>query len=384
MVGIAHRAKESWTPTGYLHSDAKYVVSAASYKIVKAHNFLGKRGGSHGQKDGRVLVFDEAQRTYEKGRMVLGAKLPDHEADLILNTQKAAYPTGGAVVVALIGHNQAINRGERGMVAWLEAAKRCGWTYSIADETLVQGLVDPIGEWGGNPNRAVLHSGHLAQSMRFFRNAAMEEWAGAVLDRRAADACSIASRLSEHGEFIWLTRELSEARSWARKRAVGDKRSGLIASGQARRLAAEGLFVDYKPDIKAWMLAPTSDIRSSNALETVQNQYQIQGLELDYSIVCWDADLRRENGAWISYKINGSAWQRDKAIDIAKNSYRVLLTRARRGLTVFVPKGDSTGLDATRDEAFYDGVYATGRWSEGHASYPGSSALLPERKCPPG
>jgi DUF2075 family protein len=106
------------------------------------------------------------------------------------------------------------------------------------------------------------------------------------------------------------------------------------------------------------MLAPSSDIRSSNSLETVQNQYQIQGLELDYSIVCWDADLRREKGEWKAYKLSGDDWQNDKLIDVAKNGYRVLLTRARKGMVIFVPVGDASGEDQTRNTKFYDGVWA--------------------------
>ncbi|MBK8307502.1 MAG: DUF2075 domain-containing protein [Gammaproteobacteria bacterium] len=102
----------------------------------KHTTFWSRRGSAHKREDARVLVFDEAQRTYEKGRQVLGQPLADHEADLILQVQREAYPEGGTVVVALVGHNQAINRGERGIVAWLEAADELGWTFSIAEETL--------------------------------------------------------------------------------------------------------------------------------------------------------------------------------------------------------------------------------------------------------
>ena len=134
---------------------------------------------------------------------------------------------------------------------------------------------------------------------------------------------------------MWLTRDLTAAREWVRHYRVGEERAGLIASGQARRLAAEGLFVDQKPSIAQWMLAPRGDIRSSNMLESVQNQFQIQGLELDYTVVCWDADLRRADDDWEAWKISGGAWQKDKALTVAKNSYRVLLTRARKGMIVF-------------------------------------------------
>jgi len=116
-----------WQMSGYSRSDAKLLLTATDFKIVKAHRFLHWRGSAHGQTDGRILIFDEAQRTYEKGRVVLGSRLEDHEADLILRAQAKQFPTGGSIVVALIGHDQYINKGERGMTAWLEAAEREGW-----------------------------------------------------------------------------------------------------------------------------------------------------------------------------------------------------------------------------------------------------------------
>jgi hypothetical protein len=352
----SQRTNTSW-PTGYHRKDAKLVASAASFKIVKAHNFLGPRGRTHKQEDGRVIVFDEAQRTYEKGRVVLREKLADHEADLILQVQRKAFPAGGAVVVALVGHNQAINRGERGIIAWLEAAERFGWTYSIDDETLELAELDAARDrWTSSPLRKRLAHGHLRQSMRYYRNRAVEEWAASVLDGNASEAHKLARTLDANASTIWLTRSLSVARQWIRERTASSERAGIIASGQARRLAAEGLFVDYKPDITTWMLAPSTDIRSSNALETVQNQYQIQGLELDYCIACWDADLRRDAGDWKAYKLGGSDWNQDTLLDVAKNGYRVVLTRARKGMVIFVPGGDHSGEDPTRQPAFYDGI----------------------------
>lgn len=131
------------------------------------------------------------------------------------------------------------------------------------------------------------------------------------------------------------------------------------ASQGALRLTSrvyEGLFVDYKPSVAKWMLSGPSDVRSPSMLETVQNQYQIQGLELDYVIACWDLDLRRENNDWTAYKMNGARWQADRAIHIAKNSYRVLLTRARRGMVLFVPIGDRSRCDTTRDPEQYNAI----------------------------
>jgi len=351
------KSSVSWAHTGYKRDDAKFVTSTANYKIVKAHNFLGKRTEVHGQEDGRVMIFDEAQRTYEKGKMVLREKLPDHEADLILETQRNAYPTGGAVVVALIGHNQAINGGEMGIQAWLDAIDRKGWSFSISDNTLDLAEIKDCSRWRNHERRWVLKSGHLNQSMRYYRNAEMEQWAGCVLEGNVSGARLAADELEKRSDCVWITRSLSEARTWARRQTVGTQRCGLIASGQARRLAAEGLFVDLKPSIADWMLAPSSDVRSSNALETVQNQFQVQGLELDFCVVCWDADLRREGEKWAAYKLSGSNWQKDALLEVAKNSYRVLLTRARKGMIIFVPFGDMSGEDKTRLRSLYDGVY---------------------------
>ncbi len=341
--------------SGYAREDARAVIELSTFKIAKAHAFLGERGGQTGSADGRVVIFDEARRTYEKGREVLRRKLPDDEALLILDSLQRTYGDG-AVVVALLGHNQAINRGELGASAWFKAANARGWLYAIADETLELSEVAAARELIEESLRDPHEVGHLPHSMRFYRNGDIERWSECVLDERVNEAAALAAELDRRGDTIWLTRELATARNWVRPRRVGQECAGLIASGQARRLAAEGLFVDLKPDIAKWMLAPAGDVRSANILETVQNQYQVQGLELDYTVVCWELDLRRETRSWRACRLVGSEWQRDKALEIAKNGYRVLLTRARKGMIVFVPRGDASGEDSTRDAQVYDAV----------------------------
>jgi len=192
--------------------------------------------------------------------------------------------------------------------------------------------------------------------MRYYRNGDLELWADLTLNGKVEDAARLALKLDDQGDTVWLTRSLATARQWVRERRVGQERAGLIASGQARRLAAEGLFVDLKPDIASWMLSPSGDVRSANMLETVQNQYQVQGLELDYTVVCWDGDLRRSTEGWRAWKMSGSNWQKDKELNIAINGYRVLLTRARKGMIVFIPQGDLSGEDETRPPAMYDDI----------------------------
>lgn len=351
------KAKAGAKISGYPKENAHQVIKNALFKIVKAHNFLGERGAKTTSSDGRIVIFDEAQRTYEKGRVVLGHALADHEADLILSSLERSYE-GGCTVVALLGHKQDINRGERGAIAWVEAAERRGWDYSISDESLKLSEFEDPDHWSEHPLRRPLQSGHLSHSLRFYRNREIETWAHCVVEDEPEKAASLASVLAKEGHQVWLTRDIDAARAWAHDHRIGEERAGLIASGQGRRLAAEGLFVDLKPSIAQWMLAPSGDIRSSNMLETVQNQFQIQGLEIDYAIVCWDADLRRTESGWEAWKVRGAQWSRDNALEVAKNGYRVLLTRARKGMIVFVPEGDASGQDETRDPRFYDGIAA--------------------------
>ena len=341
--------------SGYAGKDAARVIGMSTFKLVKAHAFLGERGTHLGASDGRMVIFDEAQRTYCKGRLVLRKPLAADEARLILESIQATHPNG-AVIVALIGHNQAINNGEMGIVAWFRAAEECGWRYAISDETLSLDGVVCSGQWAAHPLRDRLGTGHLPHSMRYYRNGDLERWSDHVLCERIEAAKMLASDLDARGDTVWLTRSLTTARRWVRDRRVGEERAGIIASGQARRLAAEGLFVDLKPDIADWMLAPGGDVRSANMLETVQNQYQVQGLELDYTLVCWDGDLRRGPGGWSAWKMSGPGWQRDKGLNIAKNGYRVLLARARKGMVVFVPIGDGSGEDTTRSTSMYDEI----------------------------
>jgi hypothetical protein len=232
----------------------------------------------------------------------------------------------------------------------------CGWRFAISEQTLALDEVTASGQWSQHPSRDHLTTGHLPHSMRYYRNGDIERWADHILSGNVDTAGKLAHELDERGDTVWITRSLQIARHWVRQRRVAQERAGIIASGQARRLAAEGLFVDLKPDIAKWMLEPSGDVRSSNMLETVQNQYQVQGLEMDYTVVCWDGDLRRNNSEWQAWKMSGSNWQKDKELAIATNGYRVLLTRARKGMIIFVPLGDKSGEDETRDPLMYDDI----------------------------
>ena len=348
--------------TGYSKKGVKFVEANTVFKIVKAHHFLKIKKDQEliSSTDGDILIIDEAQRTYEKGRIVIDHKLEDHEANLIIEQmEKRSKP----VIVLLIGHNQIINRGERGAIAWLEAAEKYNWTVSISNKTLeLKEFENEKEKWQNHLLRKNLEFGHLEDSIRFYRNDSVEKWANFVLSDAPKDAKEEAFKLNKNDNHVWITRSLEIAKKWANNHRIGEEHSGIIASGKGGRLAAEGIFPTMKPKIAEWILAPMGDIRSSNMLETAQNQFQIQGLELDYTIVCWDADLRIEDSKWSCYNTSGGGWQNSNdPLDLIKrkNGYRVLLTRARKGMIIFVPQGDLSDpiQDPTRDPKFYDDIY---------------------------
>ena len=345
---------------GYSKEGVDFVKKNTTFKIAKAHQFLSRKKSKKIQDstDGNILIFDEAQRTYKEGKRVIDHYLEKHEAHLIIEQMQKR--TGPSVIVLLIGQNQHINAGERGAIAWFEAAEEYGWSFSVCDETLELPELAGERDWGSHHLRRKIKHGHLSHSMRFYRNEGIERWAHFVMENEPDKAKEQSERmaLEDPPVRVLLTRSLDDAKEWAKSRRIGEERAGLVASAKGGRLAAEGVFVNYVSDLVNWMLAPSDDVRSSNMLESVQNQFRIQGLEIDYSIVCWDADLRRENGDWACYNVTGGGWQNRKSeFEVRKNSYRVLLTRSRKGMAVFVPTGDLDGVDKTRDPEFYDSIY---------------------------
>ncbi len=313
------------------------------------------------------MIFDEAQRTYLEGRSVADERLKKDEAQLVLETLKKDHPDKGLLVICLLGHNQAINTGESGVTSWFKAVTQAeDWFYQISDDTLkLPDIFENNADkdyWTTHPQRKPLRLGHLDHSLRFYKNRDFEKWAAAVVNADSKEAKTIADRLKKSAIKILLTRDLKTAKKWIRNHRVGEECAGMIASSQARRLIAEGIHVLPQADSKIaqWMLAPTGDIRSSNTLEVAQNQFQVQGLELDYTLLCWDADFRLTENKWDVFNINGATWQNQKQESqktYRKNPYRVLLTRARKGMVIFVPEGDSTLEDETRKPEFYNGIF---------------------------
>jgi len=198
---------------------------------------------------------------------------------------------------------------------------------------------------------------HLATSIRSFRAESVSAFVKALLDGAENSARQLLGRVLSTFPVL-LTRNLQSAKRWLRQKARGTERYGIIASSEAQRLKPFGLNVKTEIDPVNWFLSGKTDIRSSYYLEDVATEFQIQGLELDWTCVAWDGDLRFHQGRWEYHCFRGTRWQtigQDANQKYLKNAYRVLLTRARQGMVIFVPEGCTR--DHTRRREYYDHTY---------------------------
>jgi hypothetical protein len=196
---------------------------------------------------------------------------------------------------------------------------------------------------------------HLSIPLRSYKAQAVSEFVGALLFGAPEEACHSLARCQEFP--IAMTRDFHIAREWLKRRQRGSRRIGLVASSGGRRLRAHGLDVRTELDVENWFLNSKFDVRSSYYLETPATEFGIQGLELDWTGVCWDLDLVPIPEGWHVRAFKGTKWQTvqdETRRRYALNKYRVLLTRAREGMVVWVPRGDD--LDSTRPIALYDEI----------------------------
>jgi hypothetical protein len=199
---------------------------------------------------------------------------------------------------------------------------------------------------------------HLTTSMRSFRSEHVSGFVKALLDCDVAGARRLHAEVSRRYPIV-ITRDLAKAKDWVRNHARGSERYGLVASSKAQRLKPHAIDVRVNVDPIHWFLDGRQDTRSSYYLEDAATEFQIQGLELDWICVTWDADLRLDSGAWHYHEFRGKRWnavsEKGYRQRYLLNAYRVLLTRARQGMVIFVPPGESS--DPTRKPAFYDQTY---------------------------
>ena len=314
-----------------------------------------------------VVIFDEAQRCWDKNHLSnwtkkkMGKELNESEPEFFIGAMSKRKDW--AVILCLVGLGQDIYDGEVGINEWFRSAIEDfkDWNIYYSPKLFNQFEDRSINkEMIINCERThQVEALHLDTSIRSFRTEKQSEFIDALLDNNPEKAREIYQRIKKEYP-IFVTRDFNKAKEYVRKRVRGSQRCGVIACSSAQRLKPEGIFVPTDIDVENWFLAPKEDLRSSNALEVVASEFKIQGLEIDYSIVCWDADLRREYGCWGHYCFRGTRWQKRIKEDQKRyllNAYRVLLTRARQSMIIFVPYGDKLHIDETRNTIFYNGIY---------------------------
>ena len=335
--------------------------------VQNIHHFRDEALESNSPPVEKVVIFDEAQRAWN--REMASKFMQQKRGHAAFDMSEPAFLLSAmnrhldwCVVICLVGGGQEINTGEAGLAEWITVLRDQHPTWDIHvssrlddrdyiwDSELARELSRVSASWD--------NSLHLGVSIRSFRAEALSEFVGYVVDNEP-DKARMTYQMIADKYPILLTRSLAEARSWLRTKARGSERYGLTASSGATRLRSEGIWIKSKIDAPVWFLNDKADVRSSYYLEETASEFDIQGLELDWTCVCWDADLRYVNNQWQYFNFRGTKWQRrNKKEDqfYLKNAYRVLLTRARQGMVIFVPLGDS--LDPTKEPRIYDEIYA--------------------------
>ncbi len=313
-----------------------------------------------------VVLFDEAQRAWNREQTAHFMRQKRHwpnfdqsEPEFLISCLDRH--ADWAVIVCLVGGGQEINTGEAGIGEWIESLNQSfpNWQIYISDR-----LTDS--EYGAASildrpeiRSKVRHEGklHLSVSMRSFRAENVSLLVKQLLDLDATAARATLEKVM--GKYpIVLTRDLGMAKRWLRYQARGSERYGIVVSSQAERLKPHAIDVRSPMDPIHWFLDGKDDIRSSYYLEAVATEFDVQGLELDWACVTWDADFRYTRNGWEHRSFVGDRWnsiKRPERQAYLKNAYRVLLTRARQGMVIVVPEGESS--DPTRKPEFYDPTF---------------------------
>lgn len=334
-----------------------------------------------------VAIFDEAQRSWTHKRLAdylkrggtYGNKLkvpnfPLSEAAFLIWSldQREDWAT----IICLVGGGQEINTGEAGISEWIKALNEQfpHWNVYISpkltEPEYAEGKVNELLK--NNCNVTYSESLHLGVSLRSYRAEKLSAFVHALLSFDE-NASALYNEIKDKYPIV-LTRDMAKARKWLHDKVRGTERTGVLVTKESARFKPLAIHILPSGDENAvhWFLDDKSDVRSSNYLEDAATEIQVQGLELDYTCLLWDADMRYENGEWCFYRFNGQTkWveqtggteSKQELMKYMLNAYRVLLTRARAGMVICVPEGNPnknvSGFweDSTRLPEYYDGTY---------------------------
>lgn len=314
----------------------------------------------------KVAIFDEAQRAWNKESLTDFMKrkkgIPEFnqsEPEFLISIMDRHEDW--AVIICLVGGGQEIYNGEAGIQDWFStlSEKYLDWEIYLSDK-----ITDS--EYVGNSDvSTMLHNReyhcisdlHLGVSLRSFRSEKLALFVKYLLDEEIELAKETYEELKK-SYLVLITRKFDVAKNWVKKKARGTERYGLLASSEGKRLRAEGIWVPSEINHVGWFLNEKDNVDSSYYLEVAASEFKVQGLEIDYAVLAWDADLRYTSNGFEYFKFRGTKWNhvnQEQRQHYLKNAYRVLMTRARQGLIIYIPEGDEE--DPSRLTKYYEGTY---------------------------
>jgi hypothetical protein len=338
---------------------------AVKARIQNIHNFRDEYLRDSRPPIEHVALFDEAQRAWDMEQtnsfMRRKKNYPDFnrsEPEFLISCLDR-HPDW-AVIVCLVGGGQEINVGEAGIGEWIESLNRsfADWNIYLSSRLTDSeyGAGDVLNKLASRPKVIYKDDLHLSVSMRSFRAENVSLLVKQLLDLDIEKARDTLGKIEKYP--VVITRDINKAKQWLKQKARGSERYGIVVSSQAERLKPYAIDVKSPMNPIHWFLNYKDDVRSSYYLEDVATEFDVQGLELDWACVTWDADFRYTKKGWEQWSFRGNRWthiNKPESKIYQKNAYRVLLTRARQGMVIVVPPGNSE--DPTRNPKFYDKTY---------------------------
>jgi hypothetical protein len=311
----------------------QYALKSSVF-VQDVHGFLKTYGGTK-QKIPRefIFIYDEAQRAWDKDQVKekRGHDKSEPEDFLTIGSKK-----DWCLMVGLIGEGQEIHLGEEsGIEQWNDAIKTSNNSWQVSCPSKLKSF------FTNGSSIEIAEELNLSQSLRSHIAIDVQHWINFSLEADIENAKNSLEKIYKEQFDVYITRDLEKAKNYVRTRYSGEKekRYGLLASSKDKILPRFGVMNDFMSTrvVKKgpWYIDDSESMFSCCQLNNVMTEFGCQGLELDFPIVCWGDDFIWKNERWFSDRVTRGA---KDSYRLRKNSYRVLLSRGRDGLIIFMPK----------------------------------------------
>lgn len=307
----------------------------SSIFVQDVHNFLVQYGGNRtNSPEENIFIFDEAQRAWDAQRV---SEKRGHSASEPEDFLRIGEKKSWSFLIGLVGEGQEIYLGEEsGLAQWNTALAKMKKSWVVHCPPKLSNI------FASAKRVESTDALNLDMSLRSHIADDLQSWVRALLNSQLSEAQTLSQKIYQQSFDLYLTRNIEAARryTFARYLSHEDKRFGFLASSKAKVLGKYGVHNEYQYTsnlrVGPWYNDPPGSPNSCCQLKDVATEFACQGLELDFPIICWGDDLTWHNGRWVS----PPSGPRSKAINphqLRLNSYRVLLTRGRDGMIIYVP-----------------------------------------------